>query len=482
MNVIVICSDTFRYDHLGFLNRQSVQTPNLDRLAGESAAFTDFWLCSFPTLVNRIELFTGRFAFPFFNWGPLPYQFPVLAEVFQRHGCVTALFADTLHMIRKGWGYGRGFDFVDAVHGQMHDRFQPKSTPMVELPCPVEKIGVSRDRLERYRRNAYWYRQQGTNTTATLFRAAMEWLEQPRERFFIWIDAFDPHEPWDAPAEFLKPYPWNEEGGAVFWPKVGYANKYSQAEIENMRSLYRAEVTQIDHWIGELLSHLRDRRLLDNTAVLFCSDHGFYFGEHRLLGKPTLRKIPQPTALLRGTGSSAAADSSPRGAGQGPNHSRTLPAARPVSHRARTRRPPACAVGARKLARAPAARRTQSATPRRRGSYPIKKGLVGCLAVWTEEWCLMYTPLRGLEGSELFHLPTDPTQQHNVIVEQPQVARQLYDQLIGWLDRLGVSARRKQQLLFNEGFPHFRKLQYGLTLWNKRLSYWKHYRQYAHGG
>jgi hypothetical protein len=58
----------------------------------------------------------------------------------------------------------------------------------------------------------------------------------------------------------------------------------------------------------------------------------------------------------------------------------------------------------------------------------------------------------------------------------------LYDQLIGWLDSLGVSARRKQQLLFNEGFPHFRKLQYGLTLWNKRLSYWKHYRQYTHGG
>ena len=60
MNVLVICSDTFRYDHLGFVGRQQVATPNLDQLARESASFSDFWLCSFPTLVNRIEVFSGR--------------------------------------------------------------------------------------------------------------------------------------------------------------------------------------------------------------------------------------------------------------------------------------------------------------------------------------------------------------------------------------------------------------------------------------
>ena len=284
MNVVVICSDTFRYDHLGFLGKQPVHTPNLNNLASESAAFPDFWLCSFPTLLNRIEVFTGRCTFPLFNWGPLPYQFPVLAEVFKRHGFTTALLADTLHMMNDGWGYGRGVDFVRDVPGQMHDKFQPKSTPMVDLPCPIEKLGATRRRLDRYRRNAYWYRQRDSNTTATLFQAAMEWLDQPRDKFFMWIDAFDPHEPWDAPAEFLKPYPWNKNGDAVFWPKAGYANEYPAADIENMRSLYRAEVTQTDHWIGAFLSQLRGKGLLDNTAVIFTSDHGTYFGEHGLLG------------------------------------------------------------------------------------------------------------------------------------------------------------------------------------------------------
>jgi arylsulfatase A-like enzyme len=45
MNVIVICADTFRQDHLGFLKKQPVHTPHLDKLASESALFADFWLC-----------------------------------------------------------------------------------------------------------------------------------------------------------------------------------------------------------------------------------------------------------------------------------------------------------------------------------------------------------------------------------------------------------------------------------------------------
>src|SRR5438874_13814782 len=96
MNIIVICSDTFRYDHLGFVGRHPVFTPNLDKLARESASFSDFQLCSFPTVVNRIEVFSGRCAFPRVGWGPLPYHFPVMSQVFKRHGFTTGLIADNV--------------------------------------------------------------------------------------------------------------------------------------------------------------------------------------------------------------------------------------------------------------------------------------------------------------------------------------------------------------------------------------------------
>ena len=478
MNVIVICSDTFRFDHLGFLKKQPVRTPHLDELARESAVFSDFWLCSFPTLVNRIEVFTGRYTFPFFNWGPLPYEYPVLSEVFQRHGYTTALLADNLHVMRQGWGYGRGFDFVKDVPGQMHDPFQPRSAPMIPLPCPIEKLGPPGPRIDQYRRNAYWYLQQGTNTTASLFREAMEWLASPPTKFFLWIDAFDPHEPWDAPEQFLKLYPWNPQGDAVFWPKEGFVKMYPPADLENMQSLYRAEVTQIDHWVGAFIHHLRDKQLLDQTAILFCSDHGTYFGEHGLIGKPV--KIGEVRAIYEELGHLPMLLRHPAGLGAGKFISGLG-------------QPPDIFATALDLAGIPRVswaqgnsllpRLTGTPSPQRVavGGYHPHKGRVSCVTVWTDEWCLVYSPTKGLEGSELYHQSTDPKQTRNMMAEQPMVAKELLAHLEHWFDDLAVSPARTQQLLHDAPFTTWDKLRYQLWLRQRRRIYNKQFRNYPRG-
>ena len=479
MNVIVICADTFRYDHLGFLKKHDVRTPHLDRLAAESASFADFWLCSFPTLVNRIEVFTGRYTFPFFNWGPLPRQFPVLSEVFKRNGFTTALFADNLHIMRKGWGYGRGFDFIKDVPGQMHDEFQPKSTPLIPLPCPAEKLGPSSERLDQYRRNAYWYQQQGTNTTATLFREAIQWLEAPPSNFFMWIDAFDPHEPWDAPAEFLKPYPWNASGDTVIWPKEGFANSYSAADLENMCSLYKAEITQVDHWIGQLLDSLSKKQLLDETAILFTSDHGTYFGEHGLLCKPV--KIGKVRAIYEELGHIPMLLRHPEGTGAG----QTI---RGLSQ------PPDIFATALDLAGIPRVPWIQghSLLPRLKGEsspqklavggYHPHRGKTSCVTVWTDEWCFVYSPNKGMDGSELYDAVRDPTHTHNVIADHHDIAQRLFELLGKWMDDLGVSAARKQQLLHDAPFTLGDQVKYRLWLLRNEWLHRLKYRTYANGG
>jgi arylsulfatase A-like enzyme len=479
VNVLVICSDTFRFDHLGFLKKQSVQTPQLDRLAAESANFSDFWLCSFPTVVNRIEVFTGRYAFPHYRWGPLPYEFPVLSEVFRLHGYATAVFADNLHLLGEGFGFERGFDAIHHVPGQAHDHFQPPTTPMLELECPVEKIELDERRLKQYRRNAHWYREQRTNTTITLFSKAIEWLREPPEKFFMWIDAFDPHQPWDAPAQYWEPYPWNDNADAVFWPKSGDVKRYPAADVENMRSLYKAEITQIDEWVGKLLDHLRGQGLLDDTAVIFCSDHGYYFGEHGLLGKPSLNQTPDPTAFYEELGHIPLLVRHPRGHAAGKTISGLC-------------QPPDLYTTALDLAGiSPVAwAQGNSLVPRLGGTpgsqrfavggcYPNRKNLVSCLAVWTDEWCLMYSPLKGIEGSELYHRPSDRTQLHDVISENRKVARELYEQLIVWLDQQDVSRRRKQQLLHNTGFLPWHRQQYYLQLRLQKFCYGLLYGDYV---
>jgi hypothetical protein len=52
-----------------------------------------------------------------------------------------------------------------------------------------------------------------------------------------------------------------------------------------MRSLYQAEVTQADFWLGRIMEQLRSTGLLEDTVIVFCSDHGYYLGEHNRVGK-----------------------------------------------------------------------------------------------------------------------------------------------------------------------------------------------------
>lgn len=480
MNVIIICSDTFRYDHLGFIGSQSVVTPHLDRLASESASFVDFRLCSFPTLVNRIEVFTGRCSFPLISWGPLPFHFPVMAEVFKHHGFATGLVGDNPHLMKEKFGYGRGFDFVKNVPGQMHSKFRPDSDPMIELPCPAEKLDPPPDRLARYRRNAHWYRQQGTNTTERVFQEAMGWLEKPPDRFFLWIDAFDPHEPWDAPKRFLDPYPWDKKGEHLFWPRSGKASAYSDADLANMRSLYKAEVSQIDHWVGRLLDHLRQKNLLDNTAVIFCSDHGFLLGECGLIGKLFRSDVDHRNRIGEQLGHIPLLLRHPEGTAAG----RTIPG---------LCQPQDLFPTALDLAGIPAVPWLQghSLLPRLRGkpgtqpfavsgSYP-QRGKGNRQTVWTDEWCFIYSPLDGLEGSELFQRATDPNLERNVIAQHRSVAEQHFQMFCSWLEELRVPPKCQELLLHATPLNWLDRTRHRVWMLRNWASYQKRFRKYARG-
>jgi arylsulfatase A-like enzyme len=367
---------------------------------------------------------------------------------------------------------------VKHIPGQTHEDFLPPSTPMIDLACASEKLEPPQRRLDRYRRNAYWYQQQGTNTTATVFRSAIEWFDKPPEKFFVWIDAFDPHEPWDAPAEFLKPYPWDDNGDTVFWPKSGYASQYPEADLTNMRSLYKAEVTQTDFWVGKLLAHLREKGLLSQTVVLFCSDHGYYFGEHNLLGKPM--RIDKPTPIYEELGHCPLLIRFPDGRAAG----QTIPG---------LCQPPDLYATALELAGLPQVSWTQghSLVPRLKdtrgqafavaGCHP-HSGRVSSLSVLTDEWFLLYSPKKQLAGSELYHFPSDPRQTQDVIGQNRDVAQKLFGLLDSWLDTLAVPAARKNQLLYNAPFTRWNNFQHRLSIWSKHRSYSRRFRDYARGG
>jgi arylsulfatase A-like enzyme len=346
---------------------------------------------------------------------------------------------------------------------------------MIDLPCPPEKLDPRPRSLERYRRNAHYFRQRGTNTTEVLYTEAMHWLDSAPEKFFLWIDSFDPHEPWEAPARFRDLYPRNPDGEEVIWPRAGTTDRYAAADIENMRSLYKAEISQADHWIGRLLEHLTDRNLLENTAVIFCSDHGYYLGEHRFVGK---LRLGRPTPIYEELGHIPLLVRHPAGTGAGQRFAGLC-------------QPTDLFPTLLELAGLPAVSWTQgnSLVPRLlgqsggqefavSGGHPGRKG-AGCLSIWTDEWCFVYSPHGGMSHSELYYRPSDPTQIRNVIAAHPDVADAHRQLMLDWLKRFRLPATRQQRLLHDTAFRWRDDMARRIDRWRQRFLYLWRYRNYT---
>ena len=285
MNVIVIMCDTLRRDHVGAYGATEVHTPNLDRLAAESVVLDQAYTCSFPTVPCRAEIFTGTLAFPRLEWGPLPEKEPTLAEAFAGSRYTCTLVTDNLQLCKPGYRYERGFHSLIRIRGQDYDPFAPANIP-VTLPCDPEKTKDAR-RLEQYLRNVSYRQCEEDWFGPQVMSASMEWLERHhlRGNFFLWIDCFDPHEPWDPPQEYVDRYYPGYTGQRVIHPKYGSASALTEDELRYVRALYRGEVTMVDAWVGKLLDCVDRLGLRDNTTVVMLSDHGIYLGDRGLIGK-----------------------------------------------------------------------------------------------------------------------------------------------------------------------------------------------------
>jgi arylsulfatase A-like enzyme len=118
-------------------------------------------------------------------------------------------------------------------------------------------------------------------------RDACRWLERnyTHPNFFLWVDAFDPHEPWDPPRYYVDMYDPGYQGQVVDHPQYGPQGFLTPEELRHCRALYAGEVTLVDTWVGRLFETVDHLGLYDDTAVLLLSDHGHYIGDHGLVGK-----------------------------------------------------------------------------------------------------------------------------------------------------------------------------------------------------
>jgi arylsulfatase A-like enzyme len=289
MNVILVLIDTLRRDHLGAYG--GGPTPGFDRLAELGVTFDRYVLGSYPCMPARRDLWTGRYEFPWRGWGPLLPGDRDLPTVLGAAGVRTMLVTDHYHLFQPGAGnYHFGFEGWEFIRGQEDDHWRTAGGGAV--PWPAEPERKLHRRWARYWRNTaerragLRWRSEADTFAARTFAAAEAWLRANPDDgvpFFLLIDCFDPHEPFDPPPSLWPP----GLDEAIPWPIYGQADRYTPAELAGIRALYAAEVALVDACFGRFLQVCADLGRLEDTMILLTTDHGYLLGEHGMIGKPS---------------------------------------------------------------------------------------------------------------------------------------------------------------------------------------------------
>ncbi|MHC4698055.1 MAG: sulfatase, partial [Planctomycetota bacterium] len=221
-NVLLITLDTTRADRLGCYGYDAAGTPTMDALAQSGVRFEQAF-CQVPlTLPSHASLLTGlcppSIGVRINGATRLGSDVPTLADVFRQHGYRTGAFI-AAPVLGSAFGLGRGFDLYDE---DMRD-------------------AVDADGLNVERR------------ADSVCDAALAWLkESPAEAFFAWVHFFDPHAPYEPPADL--------------------AQRFADA--------YDGEIAFVDSQVRRLVEWLDGAGLSDRTMIVLVGDHGEGLSEH----------------------------------------------------------------------------------------------------------------------------------------------------------------------------------------------------------
>jgi arylsulfatase A-like enzyme len=294
-NIIWLITDTFRYDNLAGRAKRPVRTPELDRFAEERASSMEaFYVGSFPTIPQRTDLATGRTGWPHYGWQPIDLSSKNhIAAMLRDKGYVSQLICDCPHLFNAR--------FQQQFHAAHHLRGQEGDMALLHLNDPIrEVVPLHKTRVRPQFRgrplvDSHRWMNRYPVCEADLFPArtagtAIRWLEENyrAQPFFLWVDFFDPHEPWDPPEYLVRQVDPDYDGPAMLHPNYGPSSDYTPRELHNLWAHYATEAMLVDRWMGRVLQKIDDLGLWDDTLVLVLTDHGMSIGEHDRTGKSNI--------------------------------------------------------------------------------------------------------------------------------------------------------------------------------------------------
>ena len=315
-NVVLVIIDSLRKDHIGAYGNPTIQSPNLDALAKDSLIFTRAYPESIPTICARRAIHTGFRTWPFRGWvppkdediilqgwEPIPLYQTTLAQMMQTAGYGTYFITDTMHQMKPSYDMHRGFDVFDFFRGQTTDNYKPIWTaPEDKVAKALMKgnVPAMTGQMRQYFANVQNRETEADWFSPMVFTQAADYLEilSKGGPFFLTVDSYDPHEPWDPPEKYVnmyddEPYDLKEPYSVIYGP----SDYLEPRELQRMKARYSAEVTMMDRWLGRFLEKMEELNLFENTLLILLSDHGVAHGEHGYTGKPDYVLWPEITDI-----------------------------------------------------------------------------------------------------------------------------------------------------------------------------------------
>lgn len=324
-NFLFLFTDDQTYRSIGALNNPAVKTPNLDRLTREGVTFTHCFnqgswspaicICSRAMLNTGQSLHRSRTGI---GERGQPPTVPLWGEVLGQAGYET-FFTGKWHNSEDS--LRRSFKRVGPYGGGMYP-----STPSDDLsadPYTRPRPGNTW-RPDDTSLSGHWRTMENgeiRHSSEIWAQAAIDFLsarsKETDDPFFMYVSFHAPHDPRQAPKEFLDLYPLESiEIPPNFLPKHPFDQGDSQIRDEVLAPFPRTEeairthlqeyyaiLSHADAQIGRILDALDAAGEADNTVVVFSSDHGLAVGQHGLMGKQSQydHSIRMPL-ILRGPG------------------------------------------------------------------------------------------------------------------------------------------------------------------------------------
>ena len=283
MKVILIVADTLRRDHVGVYGNKWIHTPNLDRFAAESCVFDHAYIGSFPTVPTRRDIFLGLGdrGVPFNRWKGFERDEVTLSERLAEKRIASMMITDVQNTVTGGINMNKGFTAWECNRGQEGDPCWLDDTVPLEYPVEPHLIRYTAERWHQVLMNRAHRKEEDDWFAPGTYSMAIKWLERnyTRDDFFLYIDTFDPHEPWDPPQWYENLYDPGFKGRRFDAPTYGLVKKLglTKREVRNIRARYAGEVTMVDDSFGRLVAALERLGIRDDTLLIFTSDHGTCF-------------------------------------------------------------------------------------------------------------------------------------------------------------------------------------------------------------